>query len=341
MNFIAPRAEPLIREIPLSRLALAPENVRKTPPDPRADAELKASIAALGLLENLVVRTDEPDENGIERFAVAAGGRRLKVMQALVEDNVLDADHPVPCLVKTGDVEAAELSLAENVVRIAMHPADQVVAFTKLVQAGQSVSSVAARFGLSERLVEQRLQHAIQLSSTLRVKGVDDLGVQVVPVIVPGIDTQFRRVPGRREPCFWSHERHVLGWVGAVRDVVEHDDGASSDPVVHEPGCQAWMSRKRRDKVSNERIAFIEGWNLDRFWRGCNRRRRWRNRRRWCLDDGLNGRCVVTASKKPIDAEREGQQRDDGDANDPAAWLFVASSASRLLDLKISELCHC
>ena len=28
MNFIAPRAEPLIREIPLSSLALAPENVR-------------------------------------------------------------------------------------------------------------------------------------------------------------------------------------------------------------------------------------------------------------------------------------------------------------------------
>ena len=51
MNYIAPRAEPLIREIPLSRLAFAPENVRKTPPDPRADAELKASIAALGLFE--------------------------------------------------------------------------------------------------------------------------------------------------------------------------------------------------------------------------------------------------------------------------------------------------
>ena len=48
MNFIAPRAEPLIREIPLTRLALAPENVRKTLPDPQADAELKASIAAGG-----------------------------------------------------------------------------------------------------------------------------------------------------------------------------------------------------------------------------------------------------------------------------------------------------
>ena len=54
MNHIAPRAEPLIREVPLSRLALAPKNVRKTPPDQQADAELKASIAAIGLLENLV-----------------------------------------------------------------------------------------------------------------------------------------------------------------------------------------------------------------------------------------------------------------------------------------------
>ncbi len=176
MNFIAPRAEPLIREIPLSSLALAPENVRKTPPDPRADAELKASIAALGLLENLVVRIDTPDENSADRYAVVAGGRRLKAMQALVEDGVIDADHPVSCLVRADDGEAGEISLAENVVRIAMHPADQVVAFTKLVQAGQSVSSVAARFGLSERLVEQRLRlgnAAPELLDAYRADGID------------------------------------------------------------------------------------------------------------------------------------------------------------------------
>ena len=189
MNFIAPRAEPLIREIPLSRLALAPENVRKTPPDPRADAELKASIAALGLLENLVVRIDpgsrepapahEPGgqaPDGFECYAVVAGGRRLKAMQALAEDKLLDADHPVPCQVRAGDVEPGEISLAENVVRVAMHPADQVVAFTKLVQAGQSVSSVAARFGLTERLVEQRLRlgnAAPELLDAYRADGID------------------------------------------------------------------------------------------------------------------------------------------------------------------------
>ena len=178
MNFIAPRAEPIIREIPLSRLALAPENVRKIPPDAQADAELKASIAALGLLENLVVRPDDPADDGDDdgTYAVVAGGRRLKAMQALVEDTVFDTDHPVPCQVRSGEVEAAELSLAENVVRIAMHPADQVVAFAKLADAGQTVASIAARFGVSERTVEQRLslgQVAPELLDAYRAGEID------------------------------------------------------------------------------------------------------------------------------------------------------------------------
>ncbi len=97
-------------------------------------------------------------------------------MQALVEENVLNADHPVPCQVREGDAGSGEVSLAENVMRIAMHPADQVVAFTKLAQSGQSVSSVAARFGLSEQLVEQRMRLgsvAPELLDVYRADGID------------------------------------------------------------------------------------------------------------------------------------------------------------------------
>ena len=188
MNHIAPRAEPLIREIPLARLVLAPENVRKTPPDPQADASLKASIAALDLMENLVVRPDEPDSDGIERYAVVAGGRRLKAMQALVEDGVFDAGHPVPCQVRSGDADPAELSLAENVVRIAMHPADQVVAFTKLADAGQSVSAIAARFGASERIVEQRLRLFFDTGGALAAR----FGIAATPALVAQDGTRLR-----------------------------------------------------------------------------------------------------------------------------------------------------
>ena len=111
MNHIAPRPEPLIREIPLSRLALAPENVRKTPPDACADAEIKASIAAHGLLENLVARPEGDDPDGA--YAVVAGGRRLAALKALAEDGTIGAHYPVPCLIATNG-NAGELSLAER-----------------------------------------------------------------------------------------------------------------------------------------------------------------------------------------------------------------------------------
>ncbi|MDE0209179.1 MAG: ParB N-terminal domain-containing protein [Boseongicola sp.] len=190
MNFIAPRAEPLIREIPLSRLALAPENVRKTPPYAQADAELKASIAALGLLENLVVRMDERGEDGTDRYAVVAGGRRLNAMQALVEDGVLDAEHPVPCQVRSGDAESGEISLAENVVRVAMHPADQVVAFTSLARAGQPVSAIAARFGLTERLVEQRLRLGNAAPELLDAYRADEIDLEVLKAFAVTTDRE-------------------------------------------------------------------------------------------------------------------------------------------------------
>ncbi|MDE2976219.1 MAG: ParB N-terminal domain-containing protein, partial [Acidobacteriota bacterium] len=154
MNHTAPSHEPAIRPIALDRLSVAPENVRKAPPDAAAEAELKASIAAHGLLENLVVRGES--SNG--HYAVVAGGRRLAALKALAADGVLDAAHPVPCLVVDNTAQSSELSLAENVIRIAMHPADQVTAFTKLAESGISVAAIAARFGISERLVEQRLR---------------------------------------------------------------------------------------------------------------------------------------------------------------------------------------
>ena len=213
MNFIAPGAGPRIREIPLSRLSLAPENVRKTPPDPQADTALKASIAAIDVLENLVVRPDEPDENGAERYAVVAGGRRLKALQALVEDKVFDADHPVPCQMKRADVESGEVSLAENVIRIAMHPADQVVAFSELVRAGQSVSGIAARFGASERVVEQRLRLGNAAPELLDAYRADEIDLEVLKAFAVTTDRErqmavWEQVAGQGyRPTAWQVKR--------------------------------------------------------------------------------------------------------------------------------------
>ncbi len=58
------------------------------------------------------------------------------------------------------DAEATEASLAENVVRVAMHPADQFEAFSRLAQEGRSAERIAERFGVTTLTVRQRLKLA-------------------------------------------------------------------------------------------------------------------------------------------------------------------------------------
>ena len=144
----------MIRSIPLNKLVQSPRNVRRHG-DPAADTELKASIAAHGLLQNLIVR---PAAKG--RYEVEAGERRRSAMLALVEDNVLPKTHEVSCLVLDEDAGAVETSLAENFHRLAMNPADEARAFSDLVTAGAQIGDVARRFGLTARFVEGRLRLA-------------------------------------------------------------------------------------------------------------------------------------------------------------------------------------
>ena len=212
MNHTAPPPEPLIREVPLSCLALAPENVRKTPANQFAEAELVASIKAHGLLENLVARADDPAPDGAVRFAVVAGGRRLAALKALAEDGTLDADHPVPCKIAANG-NAGELSLAENVIRIAMHPADQVVAFSQLAQSGITVAAIAARFGVAERLVEQRLRLGDAAPELLDAYRADDIDLETLKAFSVTTDHDRQRAiwervasEGRR-PSAWQVKR--------------------------------------------------------------------------------------------------------------------------------------
>ena len=200
--------EPAIRDIPLCRLALAPENVRKTPPDPQADAEIKASIAAHGLLENLVVRPE--DNHGA--YAVVAGRRRLAALKALAEDGAIGADQPVPCLIATNG-NAGELSLAENVVRIAMHPADQVVAFAGLAASGATVAAIAARFGVSERTVEQRLRLGNAAPELLEAYRASEIDLQTLMAFAVTTDhgrqrAVWKQVSGQGyRPAAWQVKR--------------------------------------------------------------------------------------------------------------------------------------
>ena len=173
-----------VRNIPLDRLVLSPINVRKSPASASEDAELKASIRAGGLKQNLIVC---PYQGEPERFAVTAGGRRLRALQDLAAEGAIAGDCEVPCLVEAPDA-ALETSLMENTVRAAMHPADEFAAMAGLIDSGVTVEAVAARFGVSERHVRQRLKLGKLAPELLDAFRAGKLSLEVVSAFTLGAD---------------------------------------------------------------------------------------------------------------------------------------------------------
>lgn len=147
----------IIRDVPLSKLVPSEKNVRRTHREIGIE-QLAASIAAHGLLQSLSVRP-VLDKDGEEtgRYAVCGGGRRLAALKLLAKRKQIAKSYAVPYIVSAGDEE--EVSLAENVVPLNLHPADQFEAFKRLAdEQGFGAEEVAARFGLTAHLVRQRLR---------------------------------------------------------------------------------------------------------------------------------------------------------------------------------------
>ncbi len=141
--------------VPLSQLLprRSARNARKTA---RVSIpELAASIARIGLLQNLIVILAADGEH----YEVVAGDRRLTALKLLAKKKRIGTDHEVPCLLVT-DGSARTISLAENLLREQMHPADQFEAFAALVKEGRPVEDIAADFGVTPLVVQRRLKLA-------------------------------------------------------------------------------------------------------------------------------------------------------------------------------------
>ncbi|KAA8919055.1 chromosome partitioning protein ParB [Xanthomonas sontii] len=141
--------------VPLSQLLprRSRRNARKMPR--LSIPELAASIARIGLLQNLIVILSADGET----YEVVAGDRRLTALKLLAKKKRIPADFEVPCLL-VADASARTVSLAENLMREQMHPADQFEAFAALVKEGRPVEDIAADFGVSPLVVQRRLKLA-------------------------------------------------------------------------------------------------------------------------------------------------------------------------------------
>lgn len=170
-----------LTHINLENLTPAKANVRKV--GVKDIADLKASIAALGLLQPLLVR---PNGNG---FEIIAGQRRYHALCALAEDGETD---PVPCIImeEGDDTAAIEASLAENLIRMPMDEIDQYKAFAALVKKGMGSANIAAHFAVSEQLMNKRLAIANLLAPILTLYGKDDISPATVQILTMATKAQ-------------------------------------------------------------------------------------------------------------------------------------------------------
>jgi ParB family transcriptional regulator, chromosome partitioning protein len=142
-----------IQMIPLSRLVPSADNVRKTGVNEGIES-LARNIRAIGSLQNLQVRQTHKG-----KYEVLADARRHAALKLLVKQKAFDKDSEIACNV-IDHTDGKEISLAENEMRMARHPADQFEAFKSLADEGRGTEDIAARLGVTPTLVRQRLKLA-------------------------------------------------------------------------------------------------------------------------------------------------------------------------------------
>ena len=268
-------------EIALSALVASRSNVRRIKSDVSVE-DLAGDIARRGLLQSLTVHAVR-DENGTPTgtYAVTAGGRRFAALKRLVAEGRLSEDAPIPCIIRDTTQETED-SLAENMMREALHPLDQFRAFKALSEDETlSIEEIAARFFVSPPIVRQRLKLAAASAKLLEAYEAGTLTLdQLMAFCVTGdharqeqIFEQIQQVHNnapfyiRRlitEGAVKGNDRRVL-YVGSeryeatggviLRDLFTDDDGGWYQDI-------ALLDRLSSEKLAEDVKAIkAEGWS--------------------------------------------------------------------------------
>jgi ParB/RepB/Spo0J family partition protein len=131
--------------------------------DPAEIATLADSIAAKGILQNLITR---PVSDHLE---VVAGSRRWRAVAKLIAEDRKADDFPMPVrIVPMSDRDALCWAMTENLQRQDMSPLEEADGFARMVEMGDTVETIAADTGYPKQRILQRLALHHRLSSAVR-----------------------------------------------------------------------------------------------------------------------------------------------------------------------------
>lgn len=290
-------AQIAIEYVPFNQLVRSDLNARKKAPTPAGIIELACSIAAVGLLQNLIVYPISETA-----FGVIAGGRRLLALELLnqrdagehyntpalkekLKDAGLEDNHPIipddyPVRVKIVSQDMAQImSLTENGQREAMHVSDQLAGFTKLSESGHTPAKIAELMGYSTKHVQRCLRVASMSPQLLELLANDNITLDQLQALALTEDHQcqwdtwnnaycYNRTPDdlRRKIANGEPKAENSGQLQYVgRDAYEAAGGTFRFDLFTDEGYisnASLLERLTREKLTEEAkaIAASEGW---------------------------------------------------------------------------------
>ncbi|MEQ1612097.1 MAG: ParB/RepB/Spo0J family partition protein [Hyphomicrobiaceae bacterium] len=219
-----------LHHIPLDQLTVSKLNVRKH--GPKDVASLAASVAALGVLQPLLVRAKDGG------YEIVAGQRRYLAAKSLC---TADEDMPpLPCVVLETheDAVAIEASLAENIERLPMDEMDQHEAFMALRRKGLGEDDIAAHFGISAQVVKRRLALATLVPDVRRLYRQGEIDAKTLHLLT--LATKERQKAyvtlaldvEQTPPPFWQLRAWLLGGVEISTKAALFDEALYSGPIA-------------------------------------------------------------------------------------------------------------
>lgn len=220
-------------ELHASQLVLSPLNVRQTPRSADYLEELAASIKANGLMHAITVHP-MPKKKGKPLYGVCAGGGRFAAIQLLLSRGELDDERDLIECNLIGEAEAVRMSLAENVHREPLHPADEFDGFKRMIEAGESIEDTAAAFRVSPQVVQRRLRLANVEPSFIALFRQDEITLDQLMALATTTDHEVQRRVWEDLPDYSRHASRIrAAIVGEKLDI-------SRSPLVRFVGLDAY-----------------------------------------------------------------------------------------------------
>lgn len=196
-------------------------NVRKSY-TPEEINELAKSILKCGLINPITVKKMEIDENGIQKYELIAGHRRIRAIKKLQSDGY-DFSR-VKATIITGNKDI--LQLVENVQRQDLTAEDKETALLELVKKGMTQKEISEELGKPLSWVSDTLA-GNRVRENLTAQDIDTTGIST-----PAL-SQLRSIPKEELPEAIAEVKKEGSTVKAATKVLKDYRKKTSKPDNH------------------------------------------------------------------------------------------------------------